>query len=58
MNNEEHPSGHRRLIAVAGQLAPHLGYNKAALRYVRILRTETVLNDIPVLYKPGAVFVM
>jgi AraC-like DNA-binding protein len=58
MNEEKQLSGHDRLIALAGQLAPRLGYNKTALHCVRILRTEAVLNDIPVLYKPGAVFVL
>ena len=58
MNEEKQLSGHDRLIALAGQLAPRLGYNKTALQCVRILRTEAVLNDIPVLYKPGAVFVL
>ena len=58
MNEERQLSGHDRLIALAGQLAPRLGYNKTALHCVRILRTEAVLNDIPVLYKPGAVFVL
>ncbi|MCP2158580.1 UNVERIFIED_ORG: AraC-like DNA-binding protein [Rhizobium sp. SLBN-170] len=43
---------------MAGQLAPRLGYNQTGLGCIRILRTEAVLNDIPVLYKPGAVFVL
>lgn len=43
---------------MAGLLAPHLGYNQTALSSVRILRTEAVLHDVPVLYKPGAVFVL
>ncbi|MCO5731613.1 AraC family transcriptional regulator [Rhizobium sp. SSA_523] len=49
---------HGQLVTLAGDLAPRLGYNETSLRHVRILRTETVLNDIPVLYKPGAVFVL
>lgn len=52
------PSRHNQSAALAGQLAPRLGYNQTALGNVRILRTEAVLNDIPVLYKPGAVFVL
>lgn len=58
MNSERRPLRHDRLVVLAGQLAPRLGYNQTALGCVRILRTETVLNDIPVLYKPGAVFVL
>lgn len=48
----------RALLELAGRLAPVQGYNATALPNVRILRTETVLYDVPVLYKPGAVFVL
>jgi AraC-like DNA-binding protein len=58
MNCKKPPSTHDQLVVLAGQRAPHLGYNQTALSSVRILRTEAVLNDIPVLYKPGAVFVL
>ena len=58
MKNERQPPGHDRLKALVGQLAPRLGYNQTALPSVRILRTEAMLNDVPVLYKPGAVFVL
>ncbi|MGH6644404.1 MAG: AraC family transcriptional regulator N-terminal domain-containing protein, partial [Bradyrhizobium sp.] len=34
------------------------GYNPTRLDGVRILSTEAVLHDIPVLYRPGAVFVL
>ncbi|QPC93165.1 AraC family transcriptional regulator [Mesorhizobium sp. INR15] len=51
-------SGRGELVALAGTLAPRRGYNPTALNCVRILRTEAVLHDIPVLYKPGAVFVL
>jgi len=47
-----------QLVELAGQLAPRHGYNPTSLPTVRILRTETVLRDIPVLYNPGAVFVL
>ncbi len=47
-----------RLVELAGMLAPAQGYNRTALSSVRLLRTEAVLHDIPVLYKPGAVFVL
>jgi AraC-like DNA-binding protein len=48
----------KALVALASALAPRQGYNPTALASVRILRTEAVLHDIPVLYKPGAVFVL
>jgi AraC-like DNA-binding protein len=51
-------SARRRLVELAGALAPAQGYNLTALPSVRLLRTEAVLHDIPVLYKPGAVFVL
>jgi AraC-like DNA-binding protein len=54
----EQPFEHEGLAKLAGRLAPRLGYNQTPLSSVRILRTEAVLNDIPVLYKPGAVFVL
>ncbi|WP_197060493.1 AraC family transcriptional regulator [Erwinia sp. 9145] len=47
-----------QLVTLADALAPAPGYNATLLDAVRILRTETVLNDVPVLYKPGAVFVL
>lgn len=46
------------LVELAGHLAPDQGYNQTGLPSLRILRTEAVLHDIPVLYKPGAVFVL
>ncbi|WP_225769165.1 AraC family transcriptional regulator [Inquilinus sp. Marseille-Q2685] len=48
----------RDLAELAGLLAPRHGYNPTGLDGVRILRTEAVLHDVPVLYKPGAVFVL
>jgi transcriptional regulator GlxA family with amidase domain len=48
----------QRLSELAGLLAPNEGYNLTELPGLRILRTETVLHDVPVLYKPGAVFVL
>jgi AraC-like DNA-binding protein len=48
----------RELVELAGLLAPSQGYNPTALVGVRILRTEAILHDVPVLYKPGAVFVL
>lgn len=46
------------MVELAGLLAPRQGYNATVLAGVRILRTEAVLHDVPVLYKPGAVFVL
>src|ERR1043165_6374650 len=46
------------LVALAGLLAPRQGYNTTGLDGVRILRTDAFLRDVPVLYKPGAVFVL
>lgn len=58
MNTDERPAKQRPLVELAGRLAPHQGYNQTGLPAVRILRTEAVLHDVPVLYKPGAVFVL
>jgi hypothetical protein len=58
MSDDKSSSKKSRLVALAGLLAPRHGYNQTALGSVRILRTETVLHDVPVLYKPGAVFVL
>ena len=46
------------LLALAAELAPRPGYNGTSLPSVRILRSETTLEDVPVLYRPGAVFVL
>ncbi|MBB2206493.1 AraC family transcriptional regulator [Gluconacetobacter takamatsuzukensis] len=46
------------LLALAAELAPRPGYNATPLPNIRILRSETVLEDVPVLYRPGAVFVL
>lgn len=46
------------LVELAGLLAPRQGYNVTGLDGVRILKTEAFLRDVPVLYKPGAVFVL
>ncbi|MDI5926799.1 AraC family transcriptional regulator [Rhizobium leguminosarum] len=51
-------SRREKMVALAGRLAPRHGYNPTALASVRLLRTEAVLHDIPVLYRPGAVFVL
>jgi AraC-like DNA-binding protein len=46
------------LVALAAELAPRAGYNATLLPDIRILRSETILEDVPVLYRPGAVFVL
>jgi len=46
------------LANLAATLAPRHGYNQTALSSVRILRNETILQNVPVLYQPGAVFVL
>jgi AraC-like DNA-binding protein len=51
-------STREELLRLAGGLAPRHGYNPTASPSVRILRSEAVLRDVPVLYKPGAVFVL
>lgn len=58
MNVGEDPVKRRALVQLADRLAPQQGYNPTPLHGVRILRTEAVLRDVPVLYKPGAVFVL
>lgn len=58
MTTEKEPAKRRQLVDLAGHLAPCQGYNPTPLHDVRILRTEAVLHDVPVLYKPGAVFVL
>lgn len=49
---------HDDLAWQASKLAPRPGYNPTALVGMRILRSETVLEDVPVLYRPGVVFVL
>ncbi len=46
------------LTALAAKLASRPGYNPTALAGMRILRSEAILEDVPVLYRPGAVFVL
>ncbi|GAA4497801.1 AraC family transcriptional regulator [Gluconacetobacter tumulicola] len=45
-------------LALTAELAPQQGYNLTPLPGIRILRSETILEDVPVLYRPGAVFVL
>jgi AraC-like DNA-binding protein len=46
------------LVEIAAELAPRHGYNSTGLPGLRILRSEAMLEDVPVLYRPGAVFVL
>nr|WP_226583251.1 AraC family transcriptional regulator [Acuticoccus sediminis] len=46
------------LTDLARRLAPRPGYNSTGLDSVRLLRSEAILEDVPVLYRPGAVFVL
>ncbi|MFZ0870929.1 MAG: AraC family transcriptional regulator [Rhodanobacter sp.] len=45
------------MTALARELAPQEGYNLTALPGVRILRSDRVLSQTPVLYDPGIVIV-
>jgi len=47
----------RRMVALIRALAPQEGYNLTALPGVRILRSDRVLSQTPVLYDPGIVIV-
>jgi len=51
-------SRHPELVEHAALLAASEGYNVTGLDRVRILKTGAVLRDVPVLYEPGAVFVL
>ena len=46
------------LLYQAALLAPCAGYNRTTLPGLRILRSQAILEDVPVLYRPGAVFVL
>lgn len=58
MKSESGSVTRQALVELARQLAPNEGYNQTALASLRILKTEAVLHDVPVLYRPGAVFVL
>ena len=45
------------LAVLAARLAPKEGYNFLSLTGLRVLRSESVLHNVPVLYQPGVVFV-
>ncbi|MBY3064508.1 AraC family transcriptional regulator [Rhizobium laguerreae] len=58
MSDTTETPSREELVELATGLAPHHGYNPTASPFVRILRSEAVLRDVPVLYKPGVVFVL
>jgi len=58
MKTHPHSEKRRELVKLAGVLAPRQGYNATGLRSVRLLRSEAVLTNVPVLYAAGAVFVL
>lgn len=58
MNGQREQISRRELVERAAALAPRHGYNLTRLPSIRILRSETILHDVPVLYRPGAVFVL
>lgn len=45
------------LARLAAALAPKEGYNHQPIKGLRVLRSESVLHNVPVLYQPGVVFV-
>jgi AraC-like DNA-binding protein len=45
------------LARLAAKLAPKEGYNHQPIAGLRVLRSESVLHNVPVLYQPGVVFV-
>jgi AraC-like DNA-binding protein len=46
------------LALLAGRIAVGEGYTTTSLPGLRLLRSSTDLDDVPVLYRPGAVFVL
>ena len=46
------------LVLLAGRLAVGEGYTATSLPGLRLLRSSMDLDDVPVLYRPGAVFVL
>lgn len=58
MKEDDGIAAREELVALVTKLAPRHGYNATRLESVRLLRSEAMLNDVPVLYRPGAVFVV
>src|SRR3984957_20804003 len=57
MNPDQTPGQHE-LAALADRLAIREGYTEPPLPGLRLLRSSSDLDDVPVLYRPGAVFVL
>ena len=56
--NSDQTVGQHELAALADRLAASEGYTETPLPGLRLLRSSNDLDDVPVLYRPGAVFVL
>jgi AraC-like DNA-binding protein len=56
--NHSQTEGPQELAALADRLAVGEGYTATSLPGLRLLRSSSDLDDVPVLYRPGAVFVL
>jgi AraC-like DNA-binding protein len=56
--NSDYSGSQNELVALADRLAVREGYTATSLPGLRLLRSSMDLNDVPVLYRPGAVFVL
>jgi AraC-like DNA-binding protein len=56
--NPDQTEGQHELAVLADQLAASEGYTATSLPGLRLLRSSIDLDDVPVLYRPGAVFVL
>ena len=56
--NPDQTAGLCELAALADRLAVSEGYTETPLPGLRLLRSSSDLDDVPVLYRPGAVFVL
>ena len=56
--NPDQTAGQHELATLADRLAVSEGYTATPLPGLRLLRSSNDLDDVPVLYRPGAVFVL
>jgi hypothetical protein len=56
--NPRQTEGQHELAALADRLAVGEGYTETPLPGLRLLRSSNDLDDVPVLYRPGAIFVL
>jgi hypothetical protein len=56
--NPDQTAGRYELAALADRLAVSEGYTETPLPGLRLLRSSNDLDDVPVLYRPGAVLVL